>query len=466
MRHQTLHASTAYMAGIVVWMAIWWILEAIPLAVTALLPVVLYPLFGIMGTKDIAPSYMNDIIFLFIGGFLVAFAIEQWELNKRISQKIIQLTGKSPSRLVLGMMLATFFLSMWISNTATTIMMIAPATAMMSSLDFKENHAAKRKFAIALFLGIAYSASLGGMATLIGTPPNLIFAKQYEIAFPNADPISFSQWFFFAFPISSVFLFIVYRLLRLRYLNNSLSNGTPINLSGNEGVGKASYEEKVVFSAFIIMALLFFFRTDIRIGSLNIPGWSNIFSNPGFFRDGTIAVALSIILFLIPSKSKSQSHILSWRQGMRIPFNIILLFGGGFALAKGFTETGLSVWLGNQVSGLHILPLIIFISIISLMMTFLTEVSSNTATTQVILPVLAAIAIGSGINGLYLMIPATLSASCAFMLPVATPPNAIIFGTNQVNMKEMVQTGLWLNLIGVVLISLAMYFIGTVIFAL
>ena len=463
---QVPNQKTAFMAGIAVWMAVWWIFEALPLAVTALLPIVLYPTFGIMGTKDIAPSYMNDIIFLFIGGFLLAFAIEQWQLHKRIASRIMNLTGQSPARIILGIMLTTFLLSMWISNTATTIMMIAPATAIIASLDLGKNDVGKRKFAIALLLGIAYSASLGGMATLIGTPPNLIFAKQYEIAFPDAAPISFSQWFIFAFPVSLIFLFIVYQLLHFRYfrrLPSARLNSS--NLSALKTI-KASYEEKVVLIAFVLLAILFFFRADILIGNFRIPGWSSLFANPGFFKDGTIAIAVALILFIIPSKSEKQTHILSWRQGSRIPFNIILLIGGGFALAKCFSDTGLSVCVGNQVQGLHVLPLLFFIAFITLMMTFLTEVTSNTATTQIILPVLAAIAIGTGIQALYLMIPATLSASCAFMLPVATPPNAIIFGTKHVTMKEMVRTGLWLNLIGVGLISLTMYFFGSLVFAL
>jgi len=348
------------MAGIAVWMAVWWIFEALPLAVTALLPIVLYPTFGIMGTKDIAPSYMNDIIFLFIGGFLLAFAIEQWQLHKRIASRIMNLTGQSPARIILGIMLTTFLLSMWISNTATTIMMIAPATAIIASLDLGKNDVGKRKFAIALLLGIAYSASLGGMATLIGTPPNLIFAKQYEIAFPDAAPISFSQWFIFAFPVSLIFLFIVYQLLHFRYfrrLPSARLNSS--NLSALKTI-KASYEEKVVLIAFVLLAILFFFRADILIGNFRIPGWSSLFANPGFFKDGTIAIAVALILFIIPSKSEKQTHILSWRQGSRIPFNIILLFGGGFALAKGFSDTGLSVWVGNQVQGLSCFYLLLF----------------------------------------------------------------------------------------------------------
>ncbi len=455
----------ARMAGIAIWMAAWWITEALPLAVTAFMPLALYPLCGIMSTKAIAPEYMNDIIFLFIGGFMVAFAMERWALHQRIALAIIRLMGQNLRAIVWGSMLATFFLSMWISNTATAIMMMAPAIAVISSLDGQSSPEIKSNFALALLLGIAYSASLGGMATIIGTPPNMIFLKQYEIAFPDASEISFSTWMQFALPVALVFLVIVYFILKKRYLQAAAMREQSVaDVSGSLSPGPVTYQQKVMLRAFILMALLFIFRADIRIGSFVIPGWSRLFPHPEFFKDSTVAIAIALLLFLVPSRSKEQPFMLSWKDASRTPFNIILLFGGGFALARGFTDTGLSLWLGNQLHNLGSLPAWLIIAIVCFIMTFLTEMTSNTATTQMILPVLAALSVGIGVNGLLLMIPATLSASCAFMLPVATPPNAIIFGTQRVTIREMARTGLILNLAGVILITAAMFFYGRWVF--
>ena len=456
-----------YTLAIAILMAAWWITEIIPLAITSLLPVVLFPLFGIMDGKDVSATYFNHVIFLFIGGFLVALAMQKWDLHKRIALKILMITGVSPGRILMGFMLATAFLSMWISNTATTMMMIPILISIIQKLEESIGKEDTSKYSIGLLLGVAYSASIGGIATLVGTPPNLSFTRIFQIMFPAAPEISFAQWFLFALPVSVVFFFIVWTFLYFKFKTNK-KNWANMNLQSiknqyNE-LGPMSYEEKVVFIDFIVLALLWLFRSDIRIGSFTLPGWSSIFNYPKYINDGTIAIACSIILFLIPSKNNNFRRIMNWDTASKLPWNIVLLFGGGFALATGFKESELSLWFGNELNWIVSLHPIFIIAIIAFMMTFLTELTSNTATTEMILPVLAGISITTEINPLFLMLPATLSASLAFMLPVATPPNAIIFGTNRIKIIDMAKTGLILNLIGVIIITLACYFIGQYIF--
>ena len=458
--------SIAYMAAVAAWMAVWWITEAVPLAVTSLLPICLYPVFGIMSTKAIAPSYMNDVLFLFVGGFIMAFAMEKWNLHKRIALKIILLIGSDINKILLGLMSASFILSMWISNTATTMMMIPTTLAVINKLE-EFDKAKSKKLSVGLLLGIAYAASIGGTATLVGTPPNLIFLSHFAATFPDKTPISFLQWFMFGFPVALVFLFIAYQLLRKIYTSklSNASNNIEIFKTEYRQLGKTGFEEKMVMLLFSIMALLWFSRADLEIGALHIPGWSNLFAHPEYFQDGTVAIAMAIILFLIPSKQKKGKMLMDWASVKKLPYNIILLFGGGFALAKGFTQSGLTEWLSGRLDFIGHLPTVLVVVAVCLFMTFITEITSNMATTQLVLPVFAAIAIGSGINPLLLMIPATFSASFAFMLPVATAPNTIIFGSEKITIKDMAYTGLFLNLIGVALISISMLIYGNWVFS-
>ncbi len=446
------------MAGIAVWMAIWWISETVPLAVTALLPVVLFPTMGIMSGKQVSPIYFNHIIFLFMGGFLVALAMQRWNLHKRIALRVLKWFGVKPGNILLGFMIATAFLSMWISNTATTMMMVPIALSvimrMEEMLDSKNIH----KFSTGIFLGIAYSASIGGIATLVGTPPNLSFARILTILFPNAPEISFASWFLFAFPISVTFILILW--IVLRRLSKPFSENPKIDneIFSNQykGLGRMSFEERVVLYSFIALMILWLTRADISIGAFSVPGWSRVFQTPGFINDGTVAMFIALMLFIVPSKN-GKERIISWETATKLPWHIILLFGGGFALASGFKESGLAVWLGQQFTGVASLsPLLIVISI-CLFVTFLTELTSNTATAEMFLPILGSLAVAIQINPLFLMLPATLSCSFAFMLPVATPPNAIIFGTNQVQIRDMVRVGVWLNFIGVMLITVAVF---------
>jgi sodium-dependent dicarboxylate transporter 2/3/5 len=453
-------------AAVAVLMAVWWITEAIPISATALIPVVLFPLLGIMKGRTVAPIYFNHIIFLFIGGFIVALAMQRWELHRRIALRIMMLIGAGPRKIILGFMAATAFLSMWISNTATTMMMIPIALAIITRLDEDSNSQGISKLSIGLLLGIAYAASIGGIATLIGTPPNLSFTRILQINFPNAPEISFSSWFMFGLPLSIIFLLIAWWLLSYMYASKKTLLNTNRNLFRDEyqSLGKMSYEEKVVLICFVLLAILWLFRKDIALGFVTIPGWTSLLPVPGFIDDGTIAITVALLLFIIPSRNNPGRRLMDWQSAVRLPWGIVLLFGGGFALASGFKDSGLSIWVGEHLAGLGGFPTLFIIAGICLMMTFLTELTSNTATTEMVLPILGSLAAAIQINPLLLMIPATLSASCAFMLPVATPPNAIIFGTGRIRMNHMVRTGIILNFIGVVLVVLAVYLIGRFVF--
>jgi len=460
------HPAATPMAAIALWMAIWWLTEAVPIPVTALLPVVLYPLTGVMAGKEVAPVYFNWIIFLFLGGFMVALAMEKWALHRRIALRIITAIGGGPRRIVLGFMLATAFLSMWISNTATTMMMAPVAMAVIARLGDDLGAERVRGFGIALLLGVAYSASVGGLATLIGTPPNPLLVSNFELMFPGAPEISFAGWMVLGLPIAAVALAVMWLELSLLYKLGA--PGLVIDhdvLAAERGaLGPMNFEEKVVLADFTLMALLWLTRKGLTIGSVTLPGWAGLLSNGKLIDDGTVAMTLAVILFLVPSRTRPGQRVMDWPTARKLPWGIVLLFGGGFALAKGFVETGLSVWLGARMAGMSALPTPLLILVICIVMMMITELTSNTATTQMALPVLASLAVALRVNPLLLMVPATLSASCAFMLPVATPPNAIIFGTRQVGIRDMARTGVLLNLICAVVITAAIYLLGPIAF--
>lgn len=455
-----------YTFAVALLMAVWWITEAIPLAVTALLPVALFPLFGVVDGKTISSMYFNHLIFLFIGGFLIAFAMERWNLHRRIALKILILFGISPGRILFGFMLATAFLSMWMSNTATAMMMVPIALSIILKLEESLGKKATRKYSIGLLLGIAYSASIGGVATLVGTPPNLSFARIVNILFPEMKEISFADWFIFALPVTVLLFAAAWLLLYLMYKPRKSWKSIQLDDFRKEyaALGKARREEKVVLFLFVILALLWIFRSGFAIQSFVIPGWGQLFKDPSYINDGTVAIFIAILLFILPSSSKKGERIMNWETARKIPWNIVLLFGGGFALAQGFVDSGLSNWFGEQLAGLAgVDPVVLTFANVT-MMSFLTELTSNTATTEMILPILSGLSVTIEMNPLLLMIPATLAASLAFMLPVATPPNAIIFGTNRVEIKDMVRTGILLNITGIIIATLVMYFWGTLVF--
>jgi sodium-dependent dicarboxylate transporter 2/3/5 len=363
--------------------------------------------------------------------------------------------------------LSTAFISMWMSNTATAMMMVPILISVMQKLEETTEKSVMSKYAVGLLLGVAYSASIGGIATLVGTPPNLSFLRIFQIMFPGAPEISFTIWMFYAFPVTVCVFIFVWWLLYYMY-GPKKGKWTPLEKNvfrlQYKNLGPMQFEEKIILADFIILALLWITRSELNFGRFIIPGWAGFFDNPEYVNDGTVSIMMAVILFFIPSKNDKKQMIIGWDTAAKLPWHIVLLFGGGFALATGFKDSGLSTWFGEQLiflSGIHI---IITILMISLLVTFLTELTSNTATTEMILPILAGLAVSIEVNPLYLMLPATLSASMAFMLPVATPPNAIIFGTNRLSISDMAKTGLIINLVGAVIITIFTYFLAGSVF--
>ena len=445
----------AYMAVIALMMAIFWMTEALPLAATALIPLVAFPLLGLSSTKSVASAYINSTIFLFIGGFLLAIALQRWDLHKRIALAILSWIGAQPKRLILGFLLASAFLSMWISNTATAIMMVPIALSIIQR-GATSGAPQNRSLTIGLLIAIAYGATLGGITTLVGTPPNLSLQRIYAISFPQADAISFGQWFLFALPLGCALLSVAWWMLTKSTQNTAsetAQNATQVRQE-RAALGRFSYAQKWVAMIFSATALLWVFRQDIVLGSLTLPGWSNLLPRPKLIDDATVAIAMALLLFFIPAQQSGRKRLLELDAFAQLPWSIVLLFGGGFALAQGFVDSGLSTLIGEQFRQLPPTSTLLIIAIVVAVMALLTELTSNTATTELMLPILASVALALDIAPLTLMIPATLAASCAFMLPVATPPNAIVFGSGHLRIQDMLKTGLRMNVIAIVVITL------------
>lgn len=447
-------------AAVALWMALWWISEAVPLSVTALLPVVLFPLTGVMSGRRVCELYFNDVIFLFIGGFIVAMAMERWKLHIRIALHTLRFFGVRPKRMVLGFMVVTALLSMWISNTATAMMMVPIALSVIIRLEEMVGKAKVKSFSTGLLLAIAYGASIGGVATLVGTPPNIAFARIFAISFPAAPEISFARWMLYGLPVSLVFLLISWGVLSLLFCRDDYAIDPSTFREQIRRLPPLSFEEKIVLVDFSLLALLWMTRAELKFGYLNFPGWASLFGHPEYINDGTVAILLTLPLFFIPARDGGM--IMKRESIRRLPWNIILLFGGGFALAGGFTGSGLSAWLGERLIGLGGLHPVLLVGIICLFINFLTELTSNTATAQMILPLIASLSVAVGRNPLLYMIPATISCSFAFMLPVATPPNAIIFGTDRISIGDMVRTGLLLELLGAIVITGSIFLLGRI----
>lgn len=456
------------LAAVAMLMAIWWVSDAIPLFATALVPLVLFPLLGIMGGRATAPIYFNSTIVLFIGGFMIALTMERWNLHRRVALAIIHAVGGGPARIVLGFMLASAFLSMWISNTATAVMMVPIGLAIVLQIEDEFDAERMHPFSVGLMLAIAYACSIGGLTTLVGTPPNLSFVRIFEILFPEAPPIAFGQWIVMALPIGAIMLVVAWVLITRVFYR------TPTDVTIDDSViqeerrqlGAIAFEEKVVMAVFASTAVLWVFRVDLQLGFATIPGWSRLLPEPGMIDDGTVAITMAATMFFVPTRNRSSGakRIMERDIIPRLPWNIVLLFGGGFALAAGFQQTGLAQIIGNQFEALGSLPPFAMVLLVCLALTFLTELTSNLATTEMILPILASVAVVTETHPLFVMIPATLSASCAFMMPVATPPNAIVFGSERLSVGEMARIGIVLNLVGAVVIAAIVLLLGTVVF--
>jgi len=441
-------ASNAVLAS-ASWVAIWWITEAIPIAATALLPMVLFPLTGGMNLNETTASYGHKYVFLYVGGFILAISIEKWNLHRRIALTIIKVVGTNVRNIILGFMIATAFLSMWISNTATAVMILPVGMAIITQL--KDNPQTIENenliFGKALMLSIAYSASIGGMSTLIGTPPNLVFAGVIKEVYHTE--ISFFQWFIFGFPISVILLFLCWFYLTriaFKFEQKEFPGGRQEITKQLKALGRISVEEKIVFTVFLCTAFAWITRSFFIkrfISSID---------------DTIIAVFFAITLFILPS-SKTGTKIINWEDAVKLPWGIVLLFGGGMALALGFETSGLAIWIGEQMSSLGFVPLFFMLLILITAVNFLTEITSNLATTAMLLPVLVSLASAVGVHPYLLLVGATMAASCAFMLPVATPPNAVVFGSGYLKMEDMVTKGFWMNIISILLLTLFIYFL-------
>jgi sodium-dependent dicarboxylate transporter 2/3/5 len=454
------------MASVAGLMVVWWITEALPLAATALVPLVLFPVLGITSGKEVAAVYMNSTIFLFIGGFVLALSMQRWDLHTRIALRVISWFHGSAMLMVLGFMATSAFLSMWISNTATATMLLPIGLAVYARAAEQLSERDKQALLTALMLGIAYSCSIGGTSTLIGTPPNLAMQRIFLITFPDAPEITFAKWLFFAIPLSFTLLIMAWLVISFRYTGRHFTALQFSTSEIHEITNKPmSYEEKAVAAVFSLTALCWMFRQNIVIGELTIPGWSNLFDNASLINDGTVAIAAALLLFIIPARNrKNFSRIADSEIISHLPWNIVLLFGGGFALAKGFTVSGLSEFIGDKFIGMQDLDPMALVAGISAIVVFLTEVTSNTATSQILLPVVASVAKQIEINPLLLMLPVTLSASMAFMMPVATPPNAIVFASGKLRIRDMIKTGLIINFLAIIMITLQTWFVGTAVF--
>ncbi|XP_059752842.1 Na(+)/dicarboxylate cotransporter 3 isoform X3 [Balaenoptera ricei] len=515
-------------------MAVYWCTEALPLSVTALLPIILFPFLGILPSNKVCAQYFLDTNFLFLSGLIMASAIEEWNLHRRIALKVLMLTGVQPARLILGMMVTTSFLSMWLSNTASTAMMLPIASAILKSLfgqevrkdlswESEEKATAVRKNGLhtvptemqfiagtedkdcpeeaeaptdlqanskkeeeyrrniwkGFLISIPYSASIGGTATLTGTAPNLILLGQLKSFFPQCDVVNFGSWFIFAFPLMLMFLLVGWLWISFLYggitlrgwrkkkseIRSDAENRARAMIQEEfQNLGPIKFAEQAVFILFCIFAILLFSR-DPKF----IPGWASLFT-PGFISDAVTGVSIVTILFFFPSQKPSlkwwfdfkapnteTEPLLTWKKAQdTVPWNIILLLGGGFAMAKGCEESGLSAWIGGQLHPLEQVPPVLAVLLITVVVAFFTEFASNTATIVIFLPVLAELAIRLRVHPLYLMIPGTVGCSYAFMLPVSTPPNSIAFASGHLLVKDMARTGLLMNVMGVLLLSLAM----------
>ena len=430
--------------GVAWLMAWWWMGSRLPMAVAALAPLALFPFLGILNAQSAAAPYSDKMVMLLLCGFLLALAVEKWGLHRRVALMVLIRVGRTPSGLLAGVMCITAAMSMWISNTATTLMMLPIVLALVASCRVENgDDKANLHFAQSMLLALAYSASIGGLATPVGTPPNLLFQGIYSEHFPNAPEIGFGDWMLLGLPVALSMLFITWFLLT-KYLlpvPSGYKMGDRAALTDRlKLLGNMSVAEKRVAVGFAITCFLWVFRKQLGL--------------PSTVHDSTIAAAMAIIFFLYPSGEAERPQLLEWRDAKALPWGLLLLFGGGIALSKAFEASELTSYLGGLLVALGGLPTLVMVIGIAISVTFLTEITSNTATTSLILPVLAAASVSAGLDPLLLMIPATLAASCAFMLPVATAPNAIVVGSGQVDQETMVRTGVYLNLIGVAPIAI------------
>jgi sodium-dependent dicarboxylate transporter 2/3/5 len=436
-------------AAVAMLMATWWMTEAIPIPATAILPLGLFPILGVLNATNAAAPYANELIFLFMGGFFLAVTMERWGLHKRIALAIMSVVGTSPNRLILGFMIATAFLSMWISNTATTAMML-PIGLAVGELFRPQDQKGPYEFGIALMLGVAYAASIGGVATLIGTPPNAVLAGAASELLDVQ--IGFVQWMGVGLPMTLIMLPVCWILLtRFLYPPGELSGDAQSVIEEQRaGLGAMDAGEKVTAVVFCLTAFSWVFRSEKTFGSITIPGlqtWSPLIT------DSTIAMTAAALCFILPVSWSRGVFALDWRTARGIPWGVLVLFGGGLSLARAMDQSGLAAWIGSVVGTLEAVPIMVIILVVTALVVFLTEMTSNTATATMAMPIMAGAAVGIGTEPFLLMAAAALAASMAFMLPVATPPNAIVFGSGYITIPQMSRAGIFMNLIAIMLIT-------------
>jgi sodium-dependent dicarboxylate transporter 2/3/5 len=429
--------------GAALWMIVWWITEAAPIPVTALLPIVLFPITGVFTVDEATSPYANKIIFLFMGGFMLGLGMERHNLHKRIALTLIKKTGTNPNGIILGFMLTTAFISMWISNTATAVMMLPIGLSITQLLNIDENAGkGKRRFALGLMLAIAYGANIGGTATIIGTPPNVAW-----VGFMNdmlGYEVTFAKYLTIGLPICFTMLFITYLIItRVMYPSGlkSLSESAQVIDDQLKALGKMSKPEKYVAAIFVITASAWILR-----GSINNWLGANI------LNDSTIAIAGGILMFITPVNIKKNQFLMEWEYTKKLPWGILLLFGGGLTLAKAMEKSAIVEFVGQSIAGGGELNLILLTAGLTAFMLFMTEIMSNVALTVIFVPVVISISQSLGINAMYLTIPVTLAASYAFMMPISTPPNAIVFSSGMIRMKDMIRAGVVLNIIAIILL--------------
>ncbi|MCK5444631.1 MAG: DASS family sodium-coupled anion symporter [Rhodospirillaceae bacterium] len=440
-------------------MAVWWMTEALPLAVTALLPLVLFPILGVGDFQGTAVSYAHPLIFLFLGGFLLARAMERWQLHRRLALFVLGIGGSDPAAIIASLMVATAFLSLWVSNTATTMVMLPIAQSIVMTLQGSGGHQygvhqPKNEYGAALMLGICYAATIGGMGSLIGTPPNALFAAFMRDTY--AMEIGFARWMMIGVPIVLILLPLTWVVLTRVIFKSSLEHQRAAQANLKQHIdqpGPMSRGEKMIGVMMLCVAMLWIFRPLLNgaFPSLNLT-------------DAGIAVTAAVMLFIVPVHLKQGVFMISWQDAVKIRWDVLILFGGGLALAAAISKSGLAGWIGSSAEALQHLPVFVLILVGTVIIVYLGELASNTAMAAIFLPIAGATAVGIGIDPLQLVLPVALGASLGFMLPVATPPNAIVFGSGVVTAAQMLKAGALLNIIGIVVVVVMGLLLAPIVF--
>jgi sodium-dependent dicarboxylate transporter 2/3/5 len=449
--------SAAHVGGTAAWMCVWWFSEALNFGITALIPLLMFPAGGVCGAGDVARHYTDSIIFLFFGGFMLAFAIEKWGLHHRLSLGILSVIGGKPMGILFGVMLCAFLLSNWISNTATTIMLFGAVSALLEELSayVKTN---KQKFEAGILMGLAFAATIGGMATPIGTPPNMFFFNLYQSHYGAQGEMNFLEWMKTGLPVSTIIFLFTFGVLYTFFTRNVSVQITEKSffMKKRKELGQWKREEMTVGLIFIFCILAWVFRSDIALGSFTLKGWQNLHPVLKKTDDSTVAIVAALLLFTLPSQQKGK-HLLEWEDARKIRYDIILMFGSGFALAYGFETSRLNDWISGQIVYLKNLHPFFIVLMLCLVVTIISEFASNIASVQLCLPLLMPLHKELGLHPLFLMIPVTLASSVGFILPVATAANTIVFGTGKIKMRDMVKTGWILDLFCILSIAVICY---------